>query len=338
MSIDLFDYGFDESLSFSRENIGRIIRVDRGECDVISEEGKVRAISDSNRSQGKVAPVTGDWVKLVKIPDVGTVIDEILPRKNKLSRRDPSDERVEQVLVSNLDLVIIVHGIDRPLPPGRIERLLTLAWDSNSEVIVVLTKVEEKDELFEETIKTIRAIDPKVAILAVDSANTSDPGLAKIKGSIKSGLTAALIGESGAGKSSLVNALVGGEIAETGEVRLGDRRGRHTTVTREMLLCPDGGLLVDTPGLRSIGIWDAQESLEKLRIATNCGYVLKIGPLAYYDKEKYPTGPWCKKGDWVIFARYAGSRIQIDGGEVRLLNDDEVLATIENPEDILHQY
>ena len=264
MSIDLFDYGFDESLSFSRENIGRIIRVDRGECDVISEEGKVRAISDSNRSQGKVAPVTGDWVKLVKIPDVGTVIDEILPRKNKLSRSDPSDERVEQVLVSNLDLVIIVHGIDRPLPPGRIERLLTLAWDSNSEVIVVLTKVEEKDELFDETIKTIRAIDPKVAILAVDSANTSDPGLAKIKGSIKSGLTAALIGESGAGKSSLVNALVGGEIAETGEVRLGDRRGRHTTVTREMLLCPDGGLLVDTPGLRSIGIWDAQESLEKV--------------------------------------------------------------------------
>ena len=264
MSINLFDYGFDESISFSRENIGRIIRVDRGECDVISEEGKVRAISDSNRSQGKVAPVTGDWVKLVKIPDVGTVIDEILPRKNKLSRRDPSDEGVEQVLVSNLDLVIIVHGIDRPLPPGRIERLLTLAWDSNSEVIVVLTKVEEKDELFEETIKTIRAIDPKVAILAVDSANTSDPGLEKIKGSIRSGLTAALIGESGAGKSSLVNALVGGEIAETGEVRSGDRRGRHTTVTREMLLCPDGGLLVDTPGLRSIGIWDAQESLEKV--------------------------------------------------------------------------
>ena len=264
MSINLFDYGFDESLSSSRENIGRIIRVDRGECDVISEEGKVRAISDSNRSQGKVAPVTGDWVKLVKIPDVGTVIDEILPRKNKLSRRDPSDEGVEQVLVSNLDLVIIVHGIDRPLPPGRIERLLTLAWDSNSEVIVVLTKVEEKDELFDETIKTIRAIDPKVAILAVDSANTSDPGLEKIKGSIRSGFTAALIGESGAGKSSLVNALLGGEIAETGEVRLGDRRGRHTTVTREMLLCPDGGLLVDTPGLRSIGIWDAQESLEKV--------------------------------------------------------------------------
>ena len=84
------------------------------------------------------------------------------------------------------------------------------------------------------------------------------------------------------------------------------------------------------------GIIIAQESLDKLRIATNCGYVLKIGPLAYHDKERYPTGPWCKKGDWVIFARYAGSRLPIEGGEVRLLNDDEVLGTIKNPEDVLH--
>ena len=84
------------------------------------------------------------------------------------------------------------------------------------------------------------------------------------------------------------------------------------------------------------GIIIAQESLEKLRIATNCGYVLKVGPLAYYDKEKFPTGPWCKKGDWVIFARYAGSRLPIDGGEVRLLNDDEVLGTIKDPESVLH--
>ncbi len=83
------------------------------------------------------------------------------------------------------------------------------------------------------------------------------------------------------------------------------------------------------------GILIAQESLEKLRIATNCGYVLKMGPLAYQDKEKYPTGPWCKIGQWVIFARYAGSRLPIEGGEVRILNDDEVLGTIEDPESVL---
>jgi co-chaperonin GroES (HSP10) len=84
------------------------------------------------------------------------------------------------------------------------------------------------------------------------------------------------------------------------------------------------------------GIIFSQESLDKLRISTNCGYVLKMGPLAYLDKDKYPTGPWCKEKDWVIFARYAGSRLPIEGGEVRLLNDDEVLGTIKNPEDVLH--
>ena len=83
------------------------------------------------------------------------------------------------------------------------------------------------------------------------------------------------------------------------------------------------------------GIFIAQESLDKLRIATNCGYVLSMGPLAYQDKEKYPTGPWCKVGEWVIFARYAGSRLPIEGGEVRILNDDEVLGTIKNPESVL---
>ena len=83
------------------------------------------------------------------------------------------------------------------------------------------------------------------------------------------------------------------------------------------------------------GILIAQESLDKLLIATNCGYVLKMGPLAYHDKEKFTTGPWCKVGDWVIFARYAGSRLPIEGGEVRILNDDEVLGTIKDPESVL---
>ena len=84
------------------------------------------------------------------------------------------------------------------------------------------------------------------------------------------------------------------------------------------------------------GIIIAQESLDKARIATNCGYVVKMGPMAYGDKEKFPTGPWCKEEDWVIFARYAGSRLPIEGGEVRLLNDDEVLGTIKDPESVLH--
>jgi chaperonin GroES len=85
------------------------------------------------------------------------------------------------------------------------------------------------------------------------------------------------------------------------------------------------------------GLYFGQDTLERQQVASTCGLVLAMGPHCY-DKDKFPEGPWCKKGDWVIFARYAGSRIQIDGGEVRLLNDDEVLATIEKPEDILHHY
>ena len=85
------------------------------------------------------------------------------------------------------------------------------------------------------------------------------------------------------------------------------------------------------------GILITDDVIERSQVASTCGLVLKVGPDAYKDKERYPDGPWCKKGSWVIFARYARSRIKIDGGEVRLLNDDEVLATVENPEDIFHE-
>ena len=86
------------------------------------------------------------------------------------------------------------------------------------------------------------------------------------------------------------------------------------------------------------GIFMGQDTLDKQQVASQCGNVLAMGPQCYKDKERYPDGPWCKKGDWVIFARYAGSRIQIEGGEIRLLNEDEVLATVKNPEDILHKF
>ena len=111
-------------------------------------------------------------------------------------------------------------------------------------------------------------------------------------------------------------------------------------IQRSQLPAPSGWRLLVLPfsprEKTKGGILIAQESLDKLRIATNCGYVLEMGPLAYHDREKFPTGPWCKKGDWVVFARYAGSRLPIEGGEVRILNDDEVLGTIKDPEAVLH--
>ena len=127
------------------------------------------------------------------------------------------------------------------------------------------------------------------------------------------------------------------------EQKVEDKTVRAENVTESLidsLPKPSGWRILVLPftpkDKTSGGLIISQESLDKARIATNCGYVLKIGPLAYLDKEKYPTGPWCKKGDWVIFARYAGSRLPIEGGEVRILNDDEVLGTIPDPESVLH--
>ena len=112
------------------------------------------------------------------------------------------------------------------------------------------------------------------------------------------------------------------------------------TIQKSQLPVPSGWRLLVLPfsprEKTKGGILIAQESLDKLRIATNCGYVVSMGPLAYHDREKFPTGPWCKKGDWVIFARYAGSRLPIEGGEVRILNDDEILGTLKDPESVLH--
>jgi ribosome biogenesis GTPase len=243
--------------------LGRIVRVDRGECDVVTSEGPVRVVSDSQRAQSETAPATGDWVLVGTEPDLGPFIERVLPRTNTVSRRDPSEEVVEQVLVANVDLVLIVHGLDRPLPPGRLERYLVLAWDSGAEVAVVLTKADRDPEAAVEVAAVVRAVAPEVDVLTVEVGEASGD-IQGLEALIRPGLTVVLLGESGAGKSTLVNALVGEEVLATGEVRSSDRKGRHTTVSRELLLCPTGGLLVDTPGLRSLGLWDAEEALNRL--------------------------------------------------------------------------
>lgn len=263
MKIDLHDYGYRPELEPSSGELGRIVRVDRGECDVVTAQGVLRVLSDSQRSQDVLAPVVGDWVAIVEDPDLGFLIHEVLTRFNTVSRRDPSEQVIEQVLVANIDHVFIVHGLDRPLPPGRLERFLIIARDSGADVSIVLTKADQVQESLE--IKTtIQAIAVGIPIFTVSLLNESLEGLGAVEDLIGVGKTVALLGESGAGKSTLINALVGHEAMTTGEVRTGDKKGRHTTVNREMILKPGGGILIDTPGVRSVGIWDAQEALERV--------------------------------------------------------------------------
>ena len=199
-------------------------------------------------------PVVGDWVVL----DVHATPVATLPRDSLLRRRAAGGEK-EQPLVANVDVVLVVCGLDRPVRTGRIQRTITIALDAGAESILVLTKADK--------------VDPSVAAEAELIAAEVDPDLEVVTLSAKGGWgvddllarvgdrTLALIGESGAGKSTLVNALMDANVAEEGLVRAGDSKGRHTTTSRELHLLAGGGVLVDTPGIREVGIWVDPEAV-----------------------------------------------------------------------------
>ena len=230
------------------------------ECDVVTEAGIVRVLSDSIRAQGEVAPVTGDWVEVDHSEGLGPVISTILERTTRLSRRDPAQRDLEQVLATNVEVAGFVHGLDRPLAPGRLERMLVVAIDSGAAPLVILSKADAAvagDES-EAIVRSVCGDIPVVTTSIVDGS-----GLEELVGHIGPGRTLALIGASGVGKSALVNALAGEERLEVGSVRDADAKGRHTTTARELVLLPgDAGLVLDTPGIRSVGLWEAEHALD----------------------------------------------------------------------------
>ncbi len=237
----------------------RIVRVERGECDVVGPLGPERVQSDSQRSQSETAPVTGDWVAVVDEAGLG-VIEAILDRRTLIVRRDPSERGEEQPLAANVDLAFLVHGFDRPFRAGKLERFLVLAWNAGARPIVLLTKSDlAADGAVAELVGVVGAVGPDVEVV-VTSAHDHE-GLDRLRDLLGPGITGALLGESGSGKSTLVNVLVGDEAQATGEVRVGDAKGRHTTITRDLIVLPSGGLLIDTPGIRAVGLWDAEDAL-----------------------------------------------------------------------------
>lgn len=239
----------------------RIVRVDRGECDVVTAGGRERVISDSTRAQGATAPVTGDWIAVLDdAADSAPRIAAVLPRRHTLARRDPGERVVEQVMVANIDRVAIVHGLDRRLPPGRLERMLIMAWDSGADPIIVLTK-SDLDDLYDAR-GIARALAGTTSV--VDVSRVDGRGVYELRHLIPSGTTAALVGESGAGKSNLLNLLVGEAVQATGRVRQRDAKGRHTTVAREIHMIPDGGAVVDTPGIRAVGLLASEDTLHRV--------------------------------------------------------------------------
>lgn len=204
-------------------------------------------------------PAIGDWVALERVEQGDGRIHAVLPRFSKFSRRAAGDATEEQVVAANIDVVFLVGGLDHDFNPRRIERYLVVAWESGATPVVVLNKsdlVDDPDRFADD----VRSIAPAVAVHAVSARRpeTLDP----LRAHLGLGRTGALLGMSGVGKSTIVNTLIGQDLIKTRDVRVYDSRGRHTTTARHLIVLGDDGVLIDTPGMRELQLWDASVSLE----------------------------------------------------------------------------
>jgi ribosome biogenesis GTPase len=183
---------------------------------------------------------------------------DVLERRGTVVRRGRGNRAEPQVVAANVDAVFCVFGLDRPLPPRRLERLLVLVHEGGADPVIVLTKADIA-KTADQTQAAIAAVTPDAA-RHVTSVVTGE-GLNELEPYLHPAGTVALLGASGAGKSSLLNALAGADHQDVGEVRAGDRRGRHTTTARQLVPARDGGCLIDTPGMRALGLWDADDGV-----------------------------------------------------------------------------
>jgi ribosome biogenesis GTPase len=227
---------------------GRVVRVERSACVVTVPDRELLATA-------RWLPAVGDWVAVTATDDRG-LIRGVLPRWSELVREDPHGDR-PQTLAANADLVLITTPADRP-SPARVERESLVAWESGARPVVVVPKSDvDNDGYADELSHRLVAVD----VLAT-SAVTGD-GIDAVAELLRPNLTAVLLGPSGAGKSTLANALLGGEVLATGAVRTTDQRGRHTTTSRQLVAIPGGGVLIDTPGIRSLGMWADGDGIQQ---------------------------------------------------------------------------
>ncbi|MFE5207156.1 ribosome small subunit-dependent GTPase A [Streptomyces sp. NPDC056600] len=237
----------------------RVVRAERGRCDVVGETGPVRVPAPFRGAGDPLTPCTGDWVAVrpAGAATSATVV-EVLERRTAVVRATTSRTSQAQVLAANVDTVAVAVSLADPLRLGRIERMLALAWESGATPVVVLTKADRCEDPARAAAEVATAA-PGAEVL-VTSAATGE-GL-DVLTAVLSG-TVVLLGPSGAGKSTLGNRLLGQDLLATGAVRDSDGKGRHTTAWRELLPLPHGGVLIDTPGLRGVGLHDAGDGLEQ---------------------------------------------------------------------------
>jgi ribosome biogenesis GTPase / thiamine phosphate phosphatase len=196
-------------------------------------------------------PAVGDWVVVCDATGDGFAIEALLPRRTKVSRKTPWLKAEEHILVANVDTVVLVTGLDQDFNPRRLERYLTAAWDSGADPVIVLTKLDVCDDPG----KVAEAESVAVGVPVHPVSNVTGEGIDAVRQLLEPAKTFVLLGSSGTGKSTLANRLAGRTVMETGDLR-NDGRGRHTTRHRQLLVMPGGAILIDTPGLRELQIWE----------------------------------------------------------------------------------
>ncbi|MET7751811.1 ribosome small subunit-dependent GTPase A, partial [Micromonospora sp. NPDC005367] len=284
MKIELTALGWDadwaaQARRRSGHQPGRVARVDRGVCTVLCADGPVRAslggtlLTTAARDLTNL-PCAGDWVLVGTWPDGRRTVEAVLPRRTALVRRTAGKDASGQVLAANLDAAAVVEPVHPEPDTGRIERLLSLVHESGARPFVVLTKADlaaDPDAIA----RQLAAVAPGVPVLPISAEHGT--GLDPLRAAVAPGRTLGLLGPSGAGKSSLVNALAGAVVMPTQAIRRVDGKGRHTTTWRALVAVPGGGAVIDTPGVRAVGLLDGSAGLDRAfadiaELALDCRY------------------------------------------------------------------
>jgi ribosome biogenesis GTPase len=244
---------------------GRVALEHRNRYQIFSESGELWGeIAGRMRHEatGRDAlPAVGDWVAMsVRGDERQATIHAVLKRRSKFSRKVPGDTVEEQIVAANVDTVFLVTGLDDNFNVRRIERYLTLAWESGASPVVVLNKADLRDDV-DDCVAEVEGVAFGTPVIAVSAAGND--GIEALEPYVTEGRTVALLGSSGVGKSTLTNALAGTMLMETAEVSGSVGKGRHTTTHRELILLPAGGLLIDTPGMRELQLWGGEEGLRE---------------------------------------------------------------------------
>ena len=270
---------------------GRIVSEHKGMYRVQCAEGSfLSTISGKMRFQAKNRedfPAVGDWVAIrYKAGDEQAVIYAILPRKSKFSRKKAGITTEEQIVASNVDTVFLVNAVNADFNLRRLERYLLLAWESGANPVILLSKADLCSNIAH-YIQQAESIAAGVPVIAISADKKM--GLEQLTPYLGEGKTVALLGSSGVGKSTLANALYGEELLHVHAIREGDDKGRHTTTHRELIVLKEGGIIIDTPGMRELQLWDGDEGIH---ISFND--IEDLGRNCKFNDCSHETEPGCK--------------------------------------------